>query len=78
VHLIERADVVMPLQSGCRTRRLHPHIYDWPAVEAENNEYAVLPLDLGWRADYAYEVAAILKNTLQCYAANLPRDSVLA
>jgi CheY-like chemotaxis protein len=59
VELIERTDVLLPLQRGCRTRWIHPHIYDWPEVGSEDDE-AALPL-VGWRAGYAHDVARSLE-----------------
>ena len=59
VELIERTDVLLPLQRGCRTRWIHPHIYDWPESDSEVDE-AALPL-VGWRAGYAHDVARSLE-----------------
>ncbi|HWO24035.1 MAG TPA: FAD-dependent oxidoreductase [Kofleriaceae bacterium] len=58
VELIEQTDVLLPLQQGCRTRWIHPHIYDWPEAGSEDEE-AALPL-VGWRAGYAHDVARSL------------------
>jgi len=63
VHLIERTDMVMALQRACRTRWIHPHIYDWPEPGADNDS-ADLPL-VGWRAGYAHDVAETLDAALE-------------
>jgi pyridine nucleotide-disulfide oxidoreductase len=63
VELIERTDVLSPLQRACRTRWIHPHIYDWPAPGSEEDE-ATLPL-VGWKAGYAHDIARVLEDALQ-------------
>jgi CheY-like chemotaxis protein len=63
VHLIERTDMLMALQRSCRTRWIHPHIYDWPEPGADN-DVADLPL-VGWRAGYAHDVAETLDAALE-------------
>lgn len=68
VQLIERADVLLPLQHGCRTRWIHPHIYDWPKPGAEDDD-ADLPL-ANWRAGYAHDVASELTSAIE------PRASI--
>ncbi len=73
VYLIERADVLLPLQSGCRTRWLHPRIYDWPEDGSEDGE-ASLPL-IGWKANYAHEVAATLEDVFR-HAAGAGNDRI--
>jgi len=63
VELVERADVLLPLQQGCRTRWIHPHIYDWPMDGAEDPN-AGLPL-ANWRAGYAHDVATELSRAFE-------------
>ncbi len=53
--LFEKRDTVLPLQQGCDTRWVHPHIYDWPAPGTEAPT-AGLPL-LTWTASRASDVA---------------------
>lgn len=61
ITLLERRDGLLPLQQGSDTRWLHPHIYDWPAVESEINA-AMLPV-LNWTAARASDVAVqVLEN----------------
>jgi CheY-like chemotaxis protein len=62
VHLIEHTDVLLPLQKACRTRWVHPHIYDWPDPDSESPK-ANLPL-LPWTAGYAHDVASELEQAL--------------
>jgi hypothetical protein len=35
VTIFERRDTAIPLQLGCDTRWVHPHIYDWPPPGSE-------------------------------------------
>ena len=56
VTLFERRSVLCPLQRGCATRWVHPHIYDWPK-EGSTNPSASLPI-MNWRAGRASDVAA--------------------
>jgi CheY-like chemotaxis protein len=65
VELIERSDGLIPLQDGCRTRWVHPRIYDWPEQGSEENE-ASLPL-MKWSAGYAHDIAAALKQEFNRY-----------
>jgi len=46
VTLFERRSVLCPLQRGCATRWVHPHIYDWPAT-GSTNPSAGLPI-MNW------------------------------
>jgi HAD superfamily phosphoserine phosphatase-like hydrolase len=55
VTLLEKLYAPMGLQRGSKKRFVHPHIYDWPAMEVET-DYAELPI-LDWEADYAGAVA---------------------
>ena len=58
VVLFEAADRLMFLQLGGRDRFVHPHIFDWPATGASNDD-AGLPL-MNWTAGPASEVVARL------------------
>jgi hypothetical protein len=55
VTLLEKLHAPMGLQRSSKKRFVHPHIYDWPAMEVET-DYAHLPI-LDWAADYAGTVA---------------------
>jgi CheY-like chemotaxis protein len=63
VRLVEHTDVLLPLQKACRTRWVHPHIYDWPDPDSEDPK-AHLPL-LPWTAGYAHDVASELEQALE-------------
>src|SRR6266480_314781 len=56
VTLFEKRSVLCPLQRGCATRWVHPHIYDWPEPISANPS-AGLPI-MDWRAGRASDVAA--------------------
>jgi hypothetical protein len=56
VTLFEKRSVLCPLQRGCATRWVHPHIYDWPEP-ISTNPSAGLPI-MNWRAGRASDVAA--------------------
>jgi hypothetical protein len=58
VTLFERRSVLCPLQRGCATRWVHPHIYDWPAA-GSTNPSAGLPI-MNWRAGRASDVATTI------------------
>jgi hypothetical protein len=58
VTLFERRSVLCPMQRGCATRWVHPHIYDWPA-EGSTNPSAGLPI-MNWRAGRASDVATTI------------------
>lgn len=58
VHLFERSRELMPLQRHSLQRRLDPHIYNWPAQGAENEE-AELPI-LDWKSGAASDVRTTL------------------
>lgn len=58
VTLFEKRSVLCPLQRGCATRWVHPHIYDWPK-EGSTNPSAGLPI-MNWRAGRASDVAATI------------------
>ena len=60
VTLFEKRSVLCPLQRGCATRWVHPHIYDWPA-EGSTNPSAGLPI-MNWRAGRASDVATTIVN----------------
>ncbi|HKQ79125.1 MAG TPA: NAD(P)-binding protein [Blastocatellia bacterium] len=55
VTLFEQSRDLMPLQVGCATRALHPHIHHWPAEHAFR-AVSHLPI-LSWTAGAAHEVA---------------------
>ena len=55
VTLFEQSHVLMPLQTGCTTRALHPHIHHWPRDPAYRS-VSHLPI-LGWTAGTAHDVA---------------------
>jgi NAD(P)-binding Rossmann-like domain len=60
ITIFEQRDTVLPLQQGCDTRWLHPHIYDWPNSGSEASS-AALPV-LNWTANRASDVVGqILK-----------------
>jgi hypothetical protein len=56
ITLFEKRSVLCPLQRGCATRWVHPHIYDWPKP-ISTNPSAGLPI-MNWRAGRASDVAA--------------------
>lgn len=58
VTLFEKRSVLCPLQRGCATRWVHPHIYDWPEA-GSTNPSAGLPI-MNWRAGRASDVAATI------------------
>jgi hypothetical protein len=55
VTVLEKQDVLLPLQYHCQKRHIHPHVFDWPHDSAEN-PFADLPL-LNWKAGSARDVA---------------------
>ncbi|TDK97012.1 FAD-dependent oxidoreductase [Mycobacterium paragordonae] len=54
ITLFERQDTVLPLQHGCDSRWLHPHIYEWPRPGSEAYS-AALPV-LNWTSGRASDV----------------------
>lgn len=56
ISLFEREQTTLHLQRGCRSRNLHPHIYDWPDERAFASE-AGLPY-LNWSTSSAADVAS--------------------
>ncbi|PYD71785.1 hypothetical protein CFR74_13055 [Novacetimonas hansenii] len=58
IHLFERARELMPLQRQSVRRQIDPHIYNWPAPGADNEE-AELPI-LDWKSGPARDVRATL------------------
>jgi hypothetical protein len=56
VSLFEKDQVLLPLQTGCKTRFIHPNIYAWPATYSAVNKTS-LPV-LNWDAGNADIVAA--------------------
>ncbi len=63
VHIFERGQQMLNTQLGCTRRNLHPHLYEWPSADSQNQD-AGLPI-LNWRADSADRVA---KAVLQSFA----------
>jgi hypothetical protein len=59
VTLLEEAQGVMRLQFNSHNRWVHPHIYDWPDLEYEDDR-AYLPI-LSWKADFAANVASLIE-----------------
>jgi hypothetical protein len=60
VVLIEQKPILLHLQTGCKTRWVHPNIYDWPE-EGADFPYAGLPL-LDWREGYSSDVSQDIIN----------------
>lgn len=58
ITLFERRSVLCPLQRGCGTRWVHPHIYDWPEP-GSTNPSAGLPI-MNWRAGRASDMATTI------------------
>jgi hypothetical protein len=58
ITLFEARSVLCPLQRGCATRWVHPHIYDWP-LSGSTNPSAGLPI-MNWRAGRASDVATTI------------------
>lgn len=58
VTFFEQRSVLCPLQRGCATRWVHPHIYDWPEP-GSTNPSAGLPI-MNWRAGRASDVATTI------------------
>ncbi|XVS67859.1 hypothetical protein ACQPYE_17985 [Actinosynnema sp. CA-299493] len=54
IAVFERCDTPIPLQHGCDTRWVHPHIYEWPLPGSEASS-AALPV-LNWTAGRASDV----------------------
>src|SRR5262249_39707962 len=55
LYIFERRAVFCPLQQGCDTRWLHPHVYEWPAA-GTLRPVAGLPI-MNWREGRASDVA---------------------
>jgi FAD dependent oxidoreductase len=70
VTLFEQRSVLCPLQRGCATRWVHPHIYDWPQ-DGSTNPSAGLPV-MNWRAGRASDVAT---NIVAQWEDDLRRDA---
>ena len=58
VNLLEQKSILIHLQHGSTTRKIHPNLYDWPATNS-TRPYTELPF-LNWK----YSDAAILERTL--------------
>ncbi|MEP6878413.1 MAG: hypothetical protein ABI865_06155 [Nitrosospira sp.] len=56
ISLFEKHSDLCPLQLGCDSRWIHPHIYDWPS-KGSRLPSATLPI-LDWREGRASDVAA--------------------
>lgn len=54
VTLFEKMDMLLPLQTQCKTRPIHPNIYDWPLKHGENRS-TDLPV-LNWTAGETHDV----------------------
>jgi hypothetical protein len=63
VILFEKEGVLLPLQTGCSTRFIHPNIYSWP-VSGSSEKQTSLPV-LNWEADRADVVADKISNEFQ-------------
>lgn len=61
VTVFERCQNVLALQANAVHRRLHPHIYDWPANDASDSQ-AHLPI-FDWEADSADRVVDRLRGS---------------
>jgi hypothetical protein len=58
ITVFEKRSVLCPLQRGCATRWVHPHIYDWPKP-GSTNPSAGLPI-MNWREGRASDVATTI------------------
>jgi len=57
VVLIEEKSILLHMQHGCTTRKIHPYIYDWPEKDFDmHSPYAKIPI-LSWKAETADIVA---------------------
>lgn len=56
VALFDSQRVPLHLQLNCATRYIHPHIYDWPKMDLDEDINAKLPI-LNWNANTASTVA---------------------
>lgn len=72
VTLLERGPELLALQRHNHTRRIHPHLYAWPAAGSEQPE-AGLPL-LDWRAGLSADVAAAWLAELETLSRRRPAD----
>lgn len=54
VTLFEKMDMLLPLQTHCKTRPIHPNIYDWPLAHG-NKRSTELPV-LNWTAGETHDV----------------------
>jgi hypothetical protein len=70
ITLFEKGSMLCPLQRGCATRWVHPHIYDWPKP-GSTNPSAGLPL-MNWRAGRASDVATTIIGEWQKKEASEP------
>ena len=75
IDLYEKADDILPLQRATARRNLDPHIYDWPAFDADH-EFADLPI-LDWRSGPSRDVrTAVVREFGSIVDAVLPRIAV--
>lgn len=60
VTLFEKMDMLLPLQTQCKTRPIHPNIYDWPLEHASQSN-TELPI-LNWKAGETHDVVVDVLN----------------
>jgi len=66
ITLLEKRTELCPLQQGCDTRWLHPHIYNWPAP-GSRSPGATVPV-LAWSEGRASDVIHGILRTFAAYA----------
>lgn len=68
VTIFEQKPVLLHMQNGCETRKIHPNIYDWPEKEKDSlSPYAKIPV-LSWKNDTASNVAKhVIKEYLEIH-----------
>jgi hypothetical protein len=66
VCLLERCQVLVPVQRGCDTRWLHPHFYNWPAFGSDDPQSHLPVLD--WHSGTAGQVAEQIERAFDHYA----------
>ena len=74
ITLFERQDTVLPLQHGCDSRWLHPHIYEWPKPGSEAFS-AALPV-LNWTSGRASDVVVQVLDEWSRIVPDVKDDSV--
>ncbi len=75
VVVVEKADSLVPVQSNCKHRWLHPGFYDWPAAGCSEEETNFPIGALNWRADRADLVFNCLIKQFFAYKEKKNRDS---